>query len=166
VTFPRTEPEPEPERAAVRGPLAVRQAGESVPAVVWLPPSAAPPRAIVLVGHGGSMDKDAPFITRTAGLLGQPAGDSEAAFARAARQVTIPLLFLLQWDDELFARNDGLALFDLLGSGTKTLHANPGGHLQLPPGEIGQAAQFLRRHLAPDAGPSRYGEPGSAGRTR
>jgi hypothetical protein len=60
------------------------------------------------------------------GLFGHPAGDGEAAFARAARQVTVPLLFLLQWDDELFSRDDGLALFDLLGSRRKTLHASPG----------------------------------------
>jgi hypothetical protein len=46
---------------------------------------------------------------------------------------------------------DGLALFDLLGSRPKTLHANPGGHLQLPSAEVIQAVQFLRQHLAPDA---------------
>ena len=45
---------------------------------------------------------------------------------------------------------DGLALFDLLGSRPKTLHANPGGHLQIPPAEVSQAVQFLRQHLAPD----------------
>jgi hypothetical protein len=64
--------------------------------------------------------------------------------------VTIPVLFLLQWDDELFPRDDGLALFGLLGSRPKTLHANSGGHLQVPPAEVSQAVQFLRRHLAPD----------------
>jgi len=83
------------------------------------------------------------------GLFGQPADDWESGFARAARRVRIPLLFLLQWHDELFPRNDGLALFDLLGSRAKTLHANPGGHLQIPPAEVGHAVQFLRQHLAP-----------------
>jgi hypothetical protein len=42
-------------------------------------------------------------------------------------------LFLQQWDDELFSRDDCLALFDLLASEDKTLHANPGGHLGVPP---------------------------------
>jgi dienelactone hydrolase len=93
------------------------------------------------------------------GLFGVPAADTESAFARAARQVTVPVLFLQQWDDELFPRADGLALFDLLGSRDKTLHANPGGHLGIPRTEFGHAAQFLRRHLGgansdpADAGP-------------
>jgi dienelactone hydrolase len=255
LTFPRRAREP----AAERVPLSVRQAGENVPAVVWLPASSAPPTAIVLVGHGGGMHKDASYVTRLAGhlvgslgcaavaidaphhgertpaeekglspierrermglaawrernsrataqavadwqaaidavqgldavpdvpvgyfgvsmgtrvgiplaaaepritaavfgLFGHPAEDGEAAFARATRQVTIPVLFLLQWDDELFPRDDGLALFGLLGSRAKTLHANPGGHLQIPPAEVTQAVQFLRHHLAPNA-------PGSA----
>jgi fermentation-respiration switch protein FrsA (DUF1100 family) len=84
------------------------------------------------------------------GLFGHPAVDREAAFARAARQVTIPVLFLLQWDDELFPRDDGFTLFDLLGSRQKTLHANPGGHIQIPRAEISQAVQFLGQHLAAD----------------
>jgi len=85
------------------------------------------------------------------GLFGHPAGDGASAFARAARQVTIPVLFLLQWDDRLFSREDGLSLFDLLGSRRKTLHANPGGHLQIPPAEAIAAVQFLHQHLAPDS---------------
>jgi pimeloyl-ACP methyl ester carboxylesterase len=76
-----------------------------------------------------------------------PAADTESAFARAARQVTVPVLFLQQWDDELFPRNDALALFDLLGSPDKTLHANPGGHLGIPRAEFGGAVRFLARHL-------------------
>jgi dienelactone hydrolase len=106
--------------------------------------------------HGIPLAAAEPRITAAVfGLFGHPAGDREAAFARAARQVTIPVLFLLQWDDELFPRNDGLALFDLLGSRHKTLHANPGGHLQVPPAEVSQAGQFLRQHLRarPDAPP-------------
>jgi len=81
------------------------------------------------------------------GLFGVRAADTESAFARAARQVSVPVLFLQQWDDELFPRDDGLALFDLLGSKDKTLHANPGGHLGIPRAEFGHAMQFLRRHL-------------------
>jgi hypothetical protein len=40
-----------------------------------------------------------------------------------------------------------LALFDLLASEDKTLHANPGGHLRVPRAELGGAAHFLRRRL-------------------
>jgi dienelactone hydrolase len=81
------------------------------------------------------------------GLFGIPAADTESAFARAARLVAIPVLFLQQWDDELFPRDDCLALFDLLGSEDKTLHANPGGHLGVPRAELGAGAGFLRRRL-------------------
>jgi dienelactone hydrolase len=67
--------------------------------------------------------------------------------ADAARQIAVPVLFLLQWDDELYPRDGGLRLFDFLGAGDKTLHANPGRHLELPPAEIAEAARFLHRHL-------------------
>ncbi len=85
------------------------------------------------------------------GLFGLPAEETESAFVRAARQVTIPVLFLQQWDDELFPRDDCLALFDLLASEDKTLHANPGGHLRVPRAELGGAAHFLRRRLGSDS---------------
>ena len=249
MTFPETGREPAAERVA----LSVRRAGDDVPAVAWLPASSAPPTAIVLIGHGDGMHKEAPFVTRLAerlaghlgyaavaidaphhgdrvpaeekglsaierrqrlglaawrqrnteataqavadwqaaidavqrldavpdvpvgyfglsmgtrhgiplaaaepritaavfGLFGHPADDEESPFARAAARLTIPVLFLLQWDDELFPRTDGLALFDRLGTRSKTLHANPGSHLQVPPAEIAQAVQFLRQHLTP-----------------
>lgn len=95
------------------------------------------------------------------GLFGHPAAETESAFAHAAREITVPVLFLQQWDDELFPRDDGLALFDLLGSADKTLHAHPGGHLGIPRTEFGQAVQFLRRHLGSgDSDPS-GGDPGN-----
>ncbi|MEP7091876.1 MAG: alpha/beta hydrolase, partial [Nocardioidaceae bacterium] len=43
-----------------------------------------------------------------------------------ARQVTIPLHVLLQWDDEGNDRQMALDLFDAFGSREKTLHANLG----------------------------------------
>lgn len=45
-----------------------------------------------------------------------------------ARQITIPLQVLLQWDDEGNNRQLALDLFDAFGSREKTLHANMGGH--------------------------------------
>jgi dienelactone hydrolase len=95
------------------------------------------------------------------GLFGVPAADTASDFARAARQVSIPILFLQQWDDELFPRDDGLALFELLGSQDKSLHANPGGHLRIPRTEFGHAVQFLRRHLGSGDDDPGGGDPGN-----
>jgi hypothetical protein len=64
-----------------------------------------------------------------------------------ARQVTIPLQFLLQWDDEGMARQPILDLFDAFGTREKTLHANLGGHAGTPWFEVDDAARFFARHL-------------------
>ncbi|MFI2635146.1 dienelactone hydrolase family protein [Streptomyces collinus] len=64
-----------------------------------------------------------------------------------ARQVTVPLLFLLQWDDEGNPRQRALDLFEAFGSEEKTLHANPGGHTGTPRFELEDGCRFLDRHL-------------------
>lgn len=64
-----------------------------------------------------------------------------------ARQVTIPLQVLLQWDDEGNDRQMALDLFDAFGSTEKTLHANMGGHTGVPQFEGEDAARFFARHL-------------------
>ncbi|RLK54975.1 alpha/beta hydrolase [Actinokineospora cianjurensis] len=64
-----------------------------------------------------------------------------------ARQVTIPLLVLLQWDDEGNDRQMALDLFDALGSTEKTLHANLGGHTGVPAFEGDDGNRFFARHL-------------------
>ncbi|WP_046494190.1 dienelactone hydrolase family protein [Streptomyces odonnellii] len=64
-----------------------------------------------------------------------------------ARQVTVPLLFLLQWDDEGNPRQRALDLFDAFGSKEKTLHANLGGHTGTPWFELEDGCRFLDRHL-------------------
>lgn len=64
-----------------------------------------------------------------------------------AREVTIPLQVLLQWDDEGNDRQLALDLFDALGSTEKTLHANMGGHTGVPWFEGDDAARFFTRHL-------------------
>ncbi|WP_151769673.1 dienelactone hydrolase family protein [Streptomyces abyssomicinicus] len=64
-----------------------------------------------------------------------------------ARQVTVPLLFLLQWDDEGNSRQRALDLFDAFGSEEKTLHANLGGHTGTPWFELEDGCRFLDRHL-------------------
>ncbi|MFD5859497.1 dienelactone hydrolase family protein [Streptomyces chartreusis] len=64
-----------------------------------------------------------------------------------ARQITVPLLVLLQWDDEGNPRQRALDLFDSFGSKEKTLHANLGGHTGTPWFELEDGCRFLDRHL-------------------
>ncbi|WP_020100337.1 alpha/beta hydrolase [Mycobacterium sp. 360MFTsu5.1] len=68
-----------------------------------------------------------------------------------ARQVTIPVHVLLQWDDESNDRQMALEVFDAFGSREKTLHANMGGHTGVPKFAGEDAARFFTRHLAPGA---------------
>ncbi|MFF3920725.1 alpha/beta hydrolase [Streptomyces sp. NPDC001852] len=70
-----------------------------------------------------------------------------AAIFEEARQVTIPLHVLLQWDDEGNPRQAALDLFDAFGSKEKTLHANMGGHTGVPHYELDAGARFFARHL-------------------
>jgi dienelactone hydrolase len=65
-----------------------------------------------------------------------------------ARQVTIPLLVLLQWDDEGNDLQMALDLFDAFGSKEKTLHANMGGHTGVPQFEGDDGTRFFARHLS------------------
>lgn len=64
-----------------------------------------------------------------------------------ARQVTIPLHVLLQWDDEGNNRAQSLDLFDAFGSQEKTLQANTDGHAGVPPFAAEDQHRFLVRHL-------------------
>ena len=64
-----------------------------------------------------------------------------------ARQVAVPLQFLMQWDDEGMERQPVLDLFDAFGTREKTLHANLGGHAGTPWFEVDDAARFFTRHL-------------------
>lgn len=66
---------------------------------------------------------------------------------REARNVTIPLHVLLQWDDEANDRQMALDLFDAFGSSEKTLQANMGGHTGVPDFAGEDAARFFERHL-------------------
>ena len=70
------------------------------------------------------------------------------ASADAAAQITVPVQFLMQWDDERIPRAHGLALYDAFGSADKSLHANPGKHGDLPAFEFDSALRFFVRHLS------------------
>lgn len=76
------------------------------------------------------------------GLFGALASADDAA------RITVPVEFLVQWDDERVPRRESLALFDAFASAEKTLHANPGKHGEVPPFELDSALRFFARHLA------------------
>ncbi|GAA3039177.1 MULTISPECIES: alpha/beta hydrolase [unclassified Kitasatospora] len=99
--------------------------GLSLGSAIGIPLAAAEPRVAVAVF----------------GLTGHPSQ------TEAAERVGVPVEFLLQWDDELVLREGALALFGALGSREKTLHANPGGHLELPELQLLSSERFLARHL-------------------
>ena len=64
-----------------------------------------------------------------------------------AREITLPVHVLLQWDDEGNDRDAALRLFDAFGSKEKTLYANMGGHTGVPQFAGEDAARFFARHL-------------------
>lgn len=69
------------------------------------------------------------------------------ACAEAAARITVPVQFLMQWDDERVPRAQCLALFDAFGSAEKTMHANAGKHMEVPAFELDSALRFFARHL-------------------
>ncbi|MFI9162492.1 alpha/beta hydrolase [Kitasatospora aureofaciens] len=89
-----------------------------------------------------------PFVAAepriTAAVFGQHWPD---VLAGHAEQITIPIEFDLQWDDEHISREEGLALFDAFASAEKSLHVNSGKHKELPRFEVDSAVRFFARHL-------------------
>ena len=85
------------------------------------------------------------------GLSGLNSGMGDGDFEAAARSLRVPILFLMQWNDELVPRQSGLDLFEAIGSEEKTLHSSPGGHVQVPVFENDAAELFFSRHLGPAA---------------
>lgn len=70
-----------------------------------------------------------------------------STLVEAARRITVPIEFYLQWHDEHIPREGGLALFDAFASTEKSLHVNAGKHMDLPRFEAASAVRFLERHL-------------------
>jgi dienelactone hydrolase len=68
-----------------------------------------------------------------------------------AKAITIPIEFVFQWDDAVATRENGIALFNAFGSPEKTLHVNPGGHMEIPSFEGASWERFFKRHLGRDA---------------
>jgi len=105
--------------------------GLSMGTILGLPFVAAEPRIVVAV----------------LGLMGLT-GPTKARVAADAPNVVCPILFLVQWDDELFDKATAFDLFGALGAADKRLHANPGRHGAVPLEEFEFSEAFLARHLA------------------
>jgi dienelactone hydrolase len=117
------------------GPGPVGFWGLSMGTILGLPFVAADPRIEVAV----------------LGLMGLT-GPSRERIALDAPRVRCPVLFLVQWDDELFDRPSAAALFGLLGATDKRLHAHPGRHGQVPDEAFVASEAFLARYLAGGVG--------------
>jgi hypothetical protein len=88
------------------------------------------------------------------GLAGWDESSPRAGFDELARNITVPVLFIVQWHDEVVRREHACNLFGLLGSERKTMHANPGRHVEVPLFERRAAEDFFAEHLGPVAEPA------------
>jgi cephalosporin-C deacetylase-like acetyl esterase len=79
------------------------------------------------------------------GLAGLRGGAE--AYEKAANAITIPLEFVFQWEDAVAPRETGIALFNAFGSTEKTMHINPGAHVDIPAFEGASWERFFVRHL-------------------
>jgi dienelactone hydrolase len=96
--------------------------------------------------HGVPLVAEEPRISAAVfGLFG--VGGERDRFRAFAARVTVPVLFLFQWDDRLMTRQAGLDLWDAFASTEKTMHINPGGHLGIPGFEMHAVEAFFARHL-------------------
>lgn len=77
------------------------------------------------------------------------AGPGRDRLAADAASVQCPVLFLVQWDDDLCPRDRQLELFGALATHDKRLHANPGAHSAVPAEEFLTTVRFLADHLLP-----------------
>jgi dienelactone hydrolase len=83
------------------------------------------------------------------GLMGITGPDHyRPVIATAASAIDIPVLFIMQLEDELFTRRECLALFDALATNDKRLHANAGLHPDVPMEELHNSVAFLAERLS------------------
>lgn len=80
------------------------------------------------------------------GLMGLT-GPTRARIAHDAPHVRCPVLFLVQWDDEMFPRDDAFALWDALGATDARMHVHPGRHGDLPSEAFEASIRFLAARL-------------------
>ncbi len=80
------------------------------------------------------------------GLMGS-GGPNGEDLMRLAPEVSCPVRFLVQWDDEIVPRDSCLELFSALGTAKKTLHGNPGKHQDVPQFEVAGSVDYLDHYL-------------------
>jgi len=83
------------------------------------------------------------------GLAGLRAGAT--AMEDAAKAITIPLEYVFQWEDAVAPRESGIAMFNAFASKEKTMHINPGAHVEIPNFEGASWERFYTRHLGVSA---------------
>jgi dienelactone hydrolase len=149
------------ERVAAGEPVGPLMPGYNALMVAWAVPEwRATLDALQRLSHIGADGPVGYWGVSMGGAIGVPLAAAEpritaAVFGlvrsdgltEAAAKITIPVEFLLQWDDEMVPRDSALALFDAFASPEKTLHANPGGHQGVPAFELESSARFFARHL-------------------
>lgn len=93
-----------------------------------------------------------PFVAQepriSAATLGLMGTGETGRLATAARNMTCPTTFFVQWDDQLIPREGALRLFDLIASDYKRLRACPGDHAETPADEFSAGIEFLVSQLA------------------
>ena len=93
-----------------------------------------------------------PFVAQfpkiTAAVFGLAGLRPNAAeFEAAAKAITCPVEFVFQWEDAVASRQHGVGLFNAFASTDKTMHINPGGHMDIPDFEGASWERFFVRHL-------------------
>ncbi|MDH3679885.1 MAG: hypothetical protein OEV40_08045 [Acidimicrobiia bacterium] len=84
------------------------------------------------------------IVVAVLGLMGITGPDHyRPTITDAAHRIEVPVLFLMQLDDELFSRDECLTLFDELATEDKRLHANAGLHPAVPLEELYHSVDFL-----------------------
>jgi dienelactone hydrolase len=73
--------------------------------------------------------------------------DPASRIRRDAARITAPVLYHVQWHDELFPKEGQLAVFDLLKSPDKQLIAYSGPHADTRPEATAAWCRFIRSHL-------------------
>lgn len=81
------------------------------------------------------------FGIRQAGL--HPGTCAPGLMVAAARAVSAPVLYHVQWDDEIFPRDGQFELFDALASAGKCLFARPGLHSETHPDDEQSWQNFI-----------------------
>jgi dienelactone hydrolase len=89
---------------------------------------------------------DARVSAAVLGLMGLT-GPTRERLGKDAARIDCPVLFLVQWSDELFPRSAAFELFDAIGSSDKRMHANPGTHGMVPDEEFRHSGEFLAERL-------------------